>query len=180
MKDLHQYQECLLEVMNELKEYAVVVEGKNDQKALAKLGVKSIPIQGMPLDAFVENLGRKNVSEVVLLVDYDREGQKIFLKLKKLLQKYRIKCNARLRRKLMQFGRTRIEDFNGVGSSLDFSLSLSQIGSEQGLISPVKTKRGDGYGKTSSYFHKVPGKSSTESERCCGKKRCDRRNIRSD
>lgn len=178
MKDIYRHQEEFLEIMDELRDYEVIVEGKKDVKALEWFGIKAIPLQGRALSLFVLELAEKGVKEVVVLVDYDREGRKIFLKLKKLLQKYSIKNNARLRRKLMQFGRTRIEDFNGVGSSLDFSISLRQIALGQRTASPVKTKRGDGYGKTSSYFHKVPGKGTIESERCCGEKRCDRRDIR--
>ena len=182
MKDIHEYEEQFLDLIKELKEKTVIVEGKKDVRALERLGVRSVCLKGRPLPSVASDLHKKGVEEVVLLLDYDRAGREIFLKLKKLLQQYRIKHNARLRRKLMEFGKTRIEDFNGVGSSLDFSLSLGQgvWRGGLGLASPVKTKRGGKYGKTSSYFHKIPDKGSSESQRCCGKKRRDRRDIRPD
>jgi len=170
-----------LMLLDELKACVVVVEGKKDVRALARLGVNAFALDGRPLHVVVEMLPA-GAKEVVLLVDYDREGREIFLKLKKLLQLYKIKHNARLRRKLMEFGKTRIEDFNGVASSLDCSMVSSRMAwGRLGLASPVKKiKRGEEYGKTCSYFNKVPDKGAPESERCGGKKRCYRCSIRPD
>jgi 5S rRNA maturation endonuclease (ribonuclease M5) len=181
MKDVAEYEEEFIDVIGELRDFTVVVEGRKDVMALKSLGVGSMALNGRPIESVAEDLHRRGVKEVVILSDYDREGRKIFLKLKKLLQKYRIKHNARLRRKLMEFGKTRIEDFNGVVSSLDCSLFLSRFaGGGLGSTSPIKSKRGDKYGKTGSYFHKIPDKNSIQSEGCCGKKRRDRRHIRPD
>ncbi|MBI4173884.1 MAG: toprim domain-containing protein [Candidatus Aenigmarchaeota archaeon] len=124
-----------------------IVEGKKDAKALNSLGLNNvIPINGQPLASFVARLHADGVKEMAILTDFDPEGKKLHARLKGLAQGYRIKVNGNLRHKLMQTGKTRIEDFGNF-----------EIG------------RGGYNGETGSYFHKVHNQGLPESQRRSGK-----------
>lgn len=134
----------------------VVVEGKRDIAALKSLGFNNIiGINGKPLSDVAGMVSEKG-QEAVLLTDFDGEGRKLNRKLRILLQNCNVKVNERLRMEIMKFGRGRIEDFNKIG------------------------RRGDFYGKISSYFNKVRDTSLFEGEGDSGKARRDRGHIRAD
>jgi 5S rRNA maturation endonuclease (ribonuclease M5) len=154
MKNFHAEQ--FSEIMNELRDSFVIVEGKKDKSAVRKLGAKNIvALNGKPLSLVAENISKKEIKEVVIMTDFDREGKVLFTKLKKFFQNYKIKTNTRLRRKLMEFGKNRIEDFNTVDSSLLERMSMRD---------EIYLKRGDHYGEVSSYFNKIHNKSSHKSK----------------
>lgn len=86
-------------LIEELMSYTLIVEGRKDAEALKALGlIDIVPLNGQPLDKFVERLSGR---ETVILTDYDAEGKRLAGKLLKLLQRRRIKANPRLRRMLM-------------------------------------------------------------------------------
>src|SRR3989338_11300893 len=101
-----------LELLEELKDFVLIVEGKNDLTALNTLGLYNvIAINGRPHIKVVEHvmgLGKgdeqssgKPVS--VILTDFDKTGREIAGKLNRLFQAYKIHPNSRLRKKVMEF-----------------------------------------------------------------------------
>lgn len=133
----------LLEYAAELDDKLVIAEGKKDGMALKSLGVKNIILlNGRPLTelalhvskSMVATVGGKGREEVVILTDFDSEGKRLAARLGYLLKKHKVMVNSRLRRRFMQFGKTRIEDLN------------------------ENLKEGDIHGKVSSNFNKIRGK----------------------
>jgi len=137
--------EELRRYLQELEGRLVIVEGKKDSKSLKSLGVKNImQLGGKPLAEFTFHVSKLHMStnepevrEVVILTDFDSEGRKLAARLEYLFEKHKVAVNKRLRRKLMKFGKNRIEDF----------------------------KEGDIYGKVSSDFNKIRGKGHDKSQR---------------
>jgi 5S rRNA maturation endonuclease (ribonuclease M5) len=109
--------EKILETFSEFDEKTVIVEGKNDEKALKSLGVNNIiAINGRPLYEVAE-IALKSENEIVILTDFDREGREIEHRLRELLQRQGKRPNSRLRGKVMSLGRNKIEDFGKISSS---------------------------------------------------------------
>lgn len=145
--------ELFLEIIEELRGKAIVVEGKKDAQALDGLGLEIVAINRRPLLGLVPLLEGK---EVVILTDFDPEGRRLYIKLKYLLTKYKIKSNSRLRGKMMSLKKTRIEDFRKLSDS----------------VRALK-KEGDCYGETSANVNKIHNSRNDKGERCSGKTRCD-------
>jgi 5S rRNA maturation endonuclease (ribonuclease M5) len=139
--------EDLLDFVNDLKGKLVIAEGKKDGIALKTLGVKNILLlNGRPLTELALHVSKSCVSsgnrkvrkEVVILTDFDSEGEKLAARLDYLLRKYKVMVNSRLRRKFMKFGKTRVEDL----------------------------KEGDDHGKISSNFNKICYNRAHTGQRC--------------
>ena len=91
------------------KNVLVVVEGKKDKKALGDLGVENV----MVLDALyktVEHIEKEK--EVVLLVDLDKEGKKIYSKLNEVLVQRGVTVDNRFREFL--FESTQLRQIEGM------------------------------------------------------------------
>ena len=89
-------------------QHFVVVEGKNDVKKLSSYGVENIyPIKGKKFYDIVEELEFANLC--ILLVDLDKQGEKIFSKLKFLLQREGIPVDTSFREYLKNFDYEEIE-----------------------------------------------------------------------
>ncbi|RLJ09792.1 MAG: hypothetical protein DRP15_02410 [Candidatus Aenigmatarchaeota archaeon] len=142
------------EVIDELNHCTVIVEGKNDANALKKLGVNIkniVKINSRPLAEVVYRISEtRKATEVVILTDFDQEGRRIASRLRVLLQRYKIHVNSSLRRSVMRFGRTRIEDLKNI------------------------IKEDDHYGKVGTDFHKISHKSENKNKRYSRKTRRDR------
>jgi len=137
--------EELKEILDDLKDKLLIVEGKNDKKALKSLGLKDIiAIEGRPLYEVVENI--KTTKEIVILTDFDRKGRDIGKKLRYLLQKYRKRVNSRLRGKIMSLGKNQIEDLGNLNSQIPF-------------------KEVDAHVKVSADIDKIPDKGSNKRKR---------------
>jgi 5S rRNA maturation endonuclease (ribonuclease M5) len=149
--------EQLIEFVKELEDKLVIVEGKRDGIALKTLGVKNIVLfNGRPLAELALHVSKSLASsadltrksgkkEVVILTDFDSEGKGLAARLNYLLRKHKVMVNSRLRRKFMQFGKTRIEDLK------------------------ESFKEGDVDGKISSNFDKIRDKRSHKGKWCGGK-----------
>lgn len=97
----------------------VVVEGKHDEDALRKIGLKSQVVQfcncGLPVFAFVDEIveGYRGLTVTVLL-DFDEEGTKMGEKLSKDLEERGVKVDRFHRKKLAKIltkeGAFRIEE----------------------------------------------------------------------
>lgn len=102
--------EEILELVQQIidGERLVIVEGKKDKKALEELGVEKI----MVLDAQHKLAEKINEAEVVLLVDLDKEGRKIYGKLKDILSRRGVRVNDQLRHYL--FRNTKLRQMEGL------------------------------------------------------------------
>jgi 5S rRNA maturation endonuclease (ribonuclease M5) len=142
--------EELLDILEELSERLVIVEGKKDEKALKSLGLKDIiAINGRPLYK-IADIALSTDKEIVILTDFDKKGRQIENKLKELLHRQNKKINSKLRWKVMALGKNKIEDFGRIDSGSHTSL-----------------REVDAYVKTCAYFDKIPDK---------GGNRCTRSN----
>ena len=86
----------------------VIVEGKKDQKALQELGVEKV----MTLDTHHKLVEKVTEKEVVLLVDLDKEGKKLYGKLKDIFSRRGVKVNDKLRHYL--FKNTTLRQIEGL------------------------------------------------------------------
>ena len=92
--------ETIQEEIDKLVEFQtlIVVEGKNDKKALKKLGLKNIVTLSTPLYKVVEIIKDK---EVVILTDFDKKGKELYKKIKSDCSQRGIKIDNKLRLFLM-------------------------------------------------------------------------------
>ena len=129
------------EIVNEFKDKLVIVEGKNDEKALKALGLKNIiKINGQPL-LDVVNQAVKIKKEIIILTDFDKEGRKLASKLNSLLEAFKRKPNKRLRRMFMKFGKNKIEEVDAhvkISTKFNKIYNKSQNSSRRGCR---KTRR---------------------------------------
>jgi len=86
----------------------VIVEGKKDRKALQELGVEKV----MTLDTHHKLVEKVTEKEVVLLVDLDKEGKKLYGKLKDIFSRRGVKVNDKLRHYL--FKNTTLRQIEGL------------------------------------------------------------------
>ncbi len=90
----------------------IIVEGEKDRRALSKLGLKKVvAISRKPLFKFVEEVSSKN-KEVIILTDLDKEGKKLYHKLKAGLQRNGIRVDNKFREAL--FKETRLSQIEGI------------------------------------------------------------------
>ncbi len=105
----------LLELLDEIKDKTIIVEGKRDKEALCSFGLKNVITLHKGLYETAESLKSR---EVVILTDFDREGKGIAKKLNKILQSLGYKVDKESRRKIsFLFSRLRIkkiEELRGV------------------------------------------------------------------
>ncbi len=93
-----------------LRNTAIIVEGKNDKKALKELEIKNIfTISGKSIEDFIQGL-EKNYNYVVL-TDFDSEGEFKNKKICKNLERFKLKFNPKIRFLVKDFfGITKIEE----------------------------------------------------------------------
>jgi 2,5-diamino-6-(ribosylamino)-4(3H)-pyrimidinone 5'-phosphate reductase len=106
---LKEKEERIQQVLEALREAAargtpVVVEGKNDVETLHALGIEgnivTVKTGGKSFLDIVTELEQSKVSEVILLLDFDRRGREGTRYLKRSLERAKIKPNVRFWRKL--------------------------------------------------------------------------------
>lgn len=91
----------------------VIVEGRNDKKALQELGLENIFTLNMPLFKIVERINGK---EVVILTDLDKKGKQLYRKIQHDCIHHRIKINNKLRHFL--FRETELSHIEGLATYL--------------------------------------------------------------
>ena len=108
--------DVIIKLLNDIIEHnvIVIVEGNKDKRALEELGVKKINVLKKPLFETVEDV--KDEDEVVLLVDLDRQGKKIYSMLKRDLIAFGVKINDTLREYL--FKNTKLRQIEGLNTYL--------------------------------------------------------------
>ena len=92
----------LRNLINEMNEshVPIIVEGRKDVKALRKIGIEGKIIKlnsGKSIVNFCEDVAR-DYDEVILLLDWDRKGEELTEKTKKILQSYGTKCILKYRK----------------------------------------------------------------------------------
>ncbi|MBI2079858.1 toprim domain-containing protein [Candidatus Micrarchaeota archaeon] len=84
-------------MLDQLNESAVFVEGKKDHEALRNAGILNVfEIAGKVRRAAEKN----NAKEVVILTDLDESGDELALEAKEELERYGVKVDVDLRKKL--------------------------------------------------------------------------------
>ena len=99
--------EELLKLFKEIKDKAVIVEGKRDKEVLCSFGFKKILTINKGLYETAEKTKDK---EVLILTDFDKEGKEIAKKLNIFLQSFGCKIDKENRRKIgFMFSKLRIK-----------------------------------------------------------------------
>lgn len=86
-------EEVFEELIDANKSIPIIVEGKNDEFALRKLGAQGLILRlntGQSILNFCEDIAR-TYNEVILLTDWDRKGKQLFNKLKENFKFTRVK-----------------------------------------------------------------------------------------
>ena len=109
---------AIYDFINRLKEKSkstpVIVEGKRDYWILNRLGIQNIyTIAGKRYTDLLEELP-ETTEEVILLTDLDQQGEKIFKKLKALLEKFNLRVYSSFRQELKKFGIVEVEQLKEV------------------------------------------------------------------
>jgi 5S rRNA maturation endonuclease (ribonuclease M5) len=137
----------------------ITVEGKKDKIVLNKIGFEKVfDISGNSLNEFVEKIKSNNFNTIVILTDFDEEGEIKSFHLEKLFNHLKIKTDSFARRRFKSFGIHKIEE----------------------LKSFTKIMEDDYYGKTCSIYDKISDRSRVHDRRYRGKARCNRIDIRTD
>jgi len=111
--------EELLEWIEKLKEEGklIIVEGKEDKRALGNLGlVNVIQLGRKPLYKVVEIVVKKG-EEVIILTDLDKEGKKIYSRLNHEMGQFGVKIDNRFRNFL--FKSTQLRQIEGLDSYIE-------------------------------------------------------------
>jgi 5S rRNA maturation endonuclease (ribonuclease M5) len=139
----------------------LVVEGKKDRKALEQFGFKKIlEISGKSLECLIEKL--KDEKSVVIMTDFDEEGEKKLSQLITFLRKYGVNVDTLLRKKFKSL--FKIQKFEELSS-----------------INKITESLGDDYsGKTCSIYNKIFNRSRFHSRRNGGKTGYNRCHLRTD
>ena len=95
----------------------IIVEGKEDKKALSNLGLMNVIQLGRkPLYKVVEIVVKKG-EDVIILTDLDREGKKLYARLNHELGQFGIKIDNRFRNFL--FRNTTLRQIEGMDSYIN-------------------------------------------------------------
>ena len=111
-RELELLKKWISELRKEQHKKPIIVEGKKDQEALVKFGIKTEPIHKTrrALSEIIDELAEKK--ECILLVDLDKAGKKFFAQMKEHLQRAGVKINSRYRNFLL--AKTRLRFIEGL------------------------------------------------------------------
>lgn len=99
--------DAVLALIEEKREFPVIVEGKRDRVALERLGFVNIFELDKPLFAVVEQFNRGD--SVLILTDLDKKGKELYGRLKKDLSARGVRVDDSLRDALFQTELSHIE-----------------------------------------------------------------------
>lgn len=94
----------------------IIVEGKKDVRALKKLGITNTRPLKSPLYNEVEKVCKYH-KEVIILTDLDKEGKKIYGRLKKDFNRFGVKVDCVFREFL--FKNTKLTQIEGIDTYLE-------------------------------------------------------------
>jgi 5S rRNA maturation endonuclease (ribonuclease M5) len=105
------------------KDIPIVVEGQKDVASLKQLGVNgdfvSSKTQGKSFLDILTEIERRQVKEVILLLDFDRRGVEWTHRLKQHLEKTRIKPNLTFWNELYGLVGRNLKDIEGLATYID-------------------------------------------------------------
>ena len=102
--------EEVVEAIKKIRTKLIIVEGRRDKAALAKLGCQRVvTLEHKALYEVVEAVGEK---EIVLMTDLDREGRKLYACLKDAFSKRGIRVDDKLRLILFRLKISHIESLD--------------------------------------------------------------------
>lgn len=125
---LKEKEEKILEVLERLsKENSngtpVIVEGKKDVQSLRSFSVQGEVLEaktgGKSLIEVIYEIRKCGKREVILLLDFDRRGEKMTKRLKKHLEKMKVKPNTFFWRKLRGIVGHDVKDIEGLPSYME-------------------------------------------------------------
>ncbi|WP_461829250.1 toprim domain-containing protein [Aquifex sp.] len=114
-KDLNDWIKKLKEFQ---REAVVLVEGKNDKRALAKFSIKNVIDLSGKRYADVVDILEGRAEKVILLFDLDPHGERINRKIKELLTSQGFEVIEDFRNFLKELNIIHIEDLDGEGKAL--------------------------------------------------------------
>ena len=100
----------LIEHLEKLRSKVIIVEGKKDKKALNHFGIKHIKVINKPIFELCEEL--TEYEEVAILTDLDKEGKRLYSKIKANLSRQGIKIDDTFREFL--FKNTELTQIEGL------------------------------------------------------------------
>lgn len=122
MSSLERKLNALVDLLERLSKVAekhtpIIVEGKSDVDALQELGVKGeficVKASLKPLHSLLECI---KGDEAIILTDFDRRGAELASRLKKALEKMRIKPNLFYWKEISGLVRHDVKDIEGLAS----------------------------------------------------------------
>lgn len=122
----------------------LIVEGKRDKIALSKIGALNlVDISGKSLETTIKTISSKNPESVVILTDYDKEGEKQLKILTKSLNSQGIKIDNILRKQIKStFNIQKIEEINAFAKLLDYGpFSYGKILKRIKFLKRMKNKK---------------------------------------
>ena len=112
-------EELLLELEKlKLSGKPIIVEGKKDKEALKKLGITKTFTIKEPLFKLCETISKK-YNEVIILTDLDKEGKRLYSKLKENLERNGVKIDNSFRHFL--FKETKLTQIEGLVTYIENS-----------------------------------------------------------
>lgn len=115
------FMECLAE--ESAKGTPIIVEGKRDMEALKAMGVSgqiiSAKAHGGSLIEVVSKLESCRVSEVILLLDFDRGGRELTRRLEAQLERAGIRPNLHFWNGLLELVHRDVKDIEGLASYME-------------------------------------------------------------
>ncbi len=125
----------LEEEIKKIGDIPILVEGRKDRQALTRFGVKNIlDISGRTPEKVLDQTLNNNINTIIVLTDFDEEGEKKSKQFTKLFEANGIKVNSKARYKIKSL------------------INTHQI---EGLNSFIKSFGDDYNGKISSVYYKI-------------------------
>ncbi|HIP43574.1 MAG TPA: toprim domain-containing protein [Aquifex aeolicus] len=112
-QDFKDFKEWLKELKKESRGAIILVEGKNDKRALNKFSIENIPDLSGKRFSDIPDLLEGKWKKVVLLFDLDPHGERINQKIKELLSSQGFIVEEKFRNFLKKLNIIHIEDING-------------------------------------------------------------------
>jgi len=110
-------------VQETAKDTLVIVEGQNDIKALKELAIQgntiSVKTAGKSFLDILTEIEERNISKVILLLDFDRRGREWTKRLKQRLEEKRIKVDIDFWKKLRALVGHNVKDVEGLPTYLE-------------------------------------------------------------
>jgi 2,5-diamino-6-(ribosylamino)-4(3H)-pyrimidinone 5'-phosphate reductase len=101
----------------------ILVEGKKDIKALRNLGIKgkiiSVKTGGKNLLDIISEIEASNLTEVILMLDFDRRGRELTTNLKRHIEKNGINANLHFWLRLSSLAGKEIKDIEGLATYIE-------------------------------------------------------------